>query len=171
MGTAEQRLRTFKLVDEMVEGGMRRLDALKAIGLSRSTYYDWRGAFQRGGVRALKPRSTRPRTVQRRRWTDADDQTVLKLRGKHPYMDKAKLRTMLAKVGVHLSVSTVGRMLSKAIEDGQIEPASLCEGRPKPKRRGRPPGNKRKAGNARPWTNRQNRGILLRHFWGIFNRY
>ena len=136
-GTAERRLRALELVDEMVGGGMRRLDALKAIGLPKSTYYDWRGAFRRGGAPALKPRSTRPRAVQRRRWTDADDQAVLKLRGKHPYMGKARLRTMLARDGLALSVSTVGRILSKAIADGRIKPASFCEGRLKPKRRRR----------------------------------
>ncbi len=97
--------------------------------------YDWRKAFRRGGVRALKPRSTRPRTVRRRRWTDADDRAVLKLRGEHPYMGKAKLRTMLAGDGLALSVSTVGRILSRAIADLPLKPASLCEGRPRPKRR------------------------------------
>ena len=71
----------------------------------------------------------------RRRWTDADDQAVLKLRGKHPYMGKARLRAMLARDGLALSVSTVGRILSKAIADGRIKPASFCEGRIKPKRR------------------------------------
>ena len=134
---AQERHPALELVDQMVSGGRRRLDALKAIGLSRSTYYDWRGAFQRGGVRALKPRSTRPRTVQRRRWTDADDQAVINLREERPYMGKAKLQTMLARDGVHLSVSTVGRILSKAIADGRIKPASFCEGRTKPKRRRR----------------------------------
>ena len=134
-GTAEQRLRALELVDEMVAGGMRRLDALKTIGLARSTYYDWRRAFQSGGAKALKPRSTRPRSVRRRRWTDADDQAVLKLRAKHPYMGKARLHAMLARDGLALSVSTVGRILSKAIADGRIRPASFCEGRLKPKRR------------------------------------
>ncbi len=42
---------------------------------------------------------------------------------------------MLARDGVRLSVSTVGRILSRAIADGRIKPASLCEGRLKPKRR------------------------------------
>ena len=134
-GTAERRLRALELVDEMVAGGMRRLDALKAIGLARSTYYDWRRALRRGGAKALKPRSTRPRSVRRRRWTDADDQAVLKLRAKHPYMGKARLHAMLARDGLALSVSTVGRILSKAIADGRIRPASFCEGRLKPKRR------------------------------------
>ena len=136
-GAAEERLRALELIDRMVAGGMRRGDALRTVGLARSTYYDWRRAFRRGGVRALKPRCTRPRTVRRRRWTDADDRAVLKLRAEHPYMGKAKLRAMLARDGLALSVSTVGRILSRAIADGRIKPASFCEGRAKPKRRRR----------------------------------
>ncbi len=50
-------------------------------------------------------------------------------------MGKAKLRAMLARDGLALSVSTVGRILSRAIADGRIKPASFCEGRAKPKRR------------------------------------
>ena len=134
-GAAAERMRALELVDEMVAGGMGRLDALKAIGLAKSTYYDWQRAFRRGGAKALKPSSTRPRTVRQRRWTDADDRAVLKLRAKHPYMGKARLRTMLARDGLALSVSTVGRILSKAIADGRIQPASFCEGRLRPKRR------------------------------------
>ena len=83
----------------MVAGGMRRLDVLKAIGL---------------------PRSTQSRTVRRRRWTDADDQAVLKLWTEHPYMGKARLHAMLAQEGLALSVSTIGRIPSKAIADGRI---------------------------------------------------
>ena len=134
-GAAERRLRALELVDKMVAGGMGRLDALRAIGLARSTYYDWRRAFQRGGAAALKPNSTRPRSVRHRRWTDADGRAVLKLRAEHPYMGKARLRAMLARNGLALSVSTVGRILSKAIADGRIRPASFCEGRTQPKRR------------------------------------
>ena len=134
-GIAAQRLRALELVDEMVARGMGRLDALRTIGLARSTYYDWRRALRHGGAAALEPRSTRPRSVRQRRWTDADDRAVLKLREEHPYMGKARLRTMLARDGLALSVSTVGRILSKAIADGRIQPASFCEGRIRPKRR------------------------------------
>ena len=136
-GTAERRLCALELVDGMVAGGMGRLDALKAIGLAKSARYDWRKAHRRGGAKALKATSTWPRSVRRRRWTDADGRAVLKLRAEHPYMGKARLRKMLARDGLALSVPTVGRMLSKAIADGRIKPASFCEGRPKPKRRRR----------------------------------
>ena len=112
-----------------------RGDALRTIGLAKSTYYDWRRAFRRGGVRALRPRSTRPRTVPRRRWTDPDTQAVLGLRAQYPFMGKARLGAMLDRRGVNLSVSTVGRIVEKAIAYGRVRPASLCEGRPGSKRR------------------------------------
>ena len=134
-GAADQRLRAIELVDRMVDGGMRRLDALKSIGLPKSTYYDWRKAFRRGGAPALKPRSTRPRTVRRRRWTDPDAQAVLKLRDQYPFMGKLRLKAMLDRTGVRLSVSTVGRIIGKAVADGRVRPASFCEGRVKPRRR------------------------------------
>ncbi len=50
-------------------------------------------------------------------------------------MYKARLRAMLVKDGVRLSVYTVRRILSKAIAKGRIKPAAFCEGRLKPKRR------------------------------------
>ncbi len=133
--TARRRLRALELVDKMVDGGMRRGDALCAIRLPKSTYYDWRKAFRRGGVRALEPRSTRPRTVRRRRWTDPDVRAVLGMRARYPFMGKVRLKAMLDRRGVRLSVSTVGRIIEEAIADGRTRRASFCEGRPKPARR------------------------------------
>ena len=75
----------------MVAKGMRRGDALETIDLPKSTYYDCRGAFRRGGAGARILKSTRPRSVRWRRWTDADDRAVLKLRAEYPFMGKAKL--------------------------------------------------------------------------------
>ncbi len=56
-----ERLRTLELIDRMVAGGMRRSDALRATGLAKSTHDDWRRADLGGGLKALAPRSTRPR--------------------------------------------------------------------------------------------------------------
>ena len=57
---ALERHRALEIVDGMVAGGMRRGDAPRTIGLARSTYYDWRRAFRRGGVRALSPGARGP---------------------------------------------------------------------------------------------------------------
>ena len=57
------------------------------------------------------------------------------MRRRYPFMGKARLQVMLAREGVALSVSTVGRILARALARGAIRPASFCEGRPTPKRR------------------------------------
>ncbi len=44
---ARERLCALELIDRMVAGGMRRGDALRAAGLAKSTYYDWRRAHPR----------------------------------------------------------------------------------------------------------------------------
>ena len=50
-------------------------------------------------------------------------------------MGKAPIQRMLARKGLRLSVSTVGRILSRAIAAGRVPRASACEGRLEPKRR------------------------------------
>ena len=132
---ALERKHALDLVDEMTAKVMLQRDALETIGLAKSTYHDWRTAFRRGGLKALAPKSTRPKSVRQRQWTDADDRAVLQLRAEYPFMGKARLKAMLDRRGVRLSVSTVGRIVAKAVADGRARPASFCEGRAKPKRR------------------------------------
>ena len=57
------------------------------------------------------------------------------LRRKHPFMGKALIQRMLTRKNRHLSVSTVGRILSRATAIGHVPRASACEGRLKPRRR------------------------------------
>ena len=60
---------------------------------------------------------------------------VMDLRRAYPFIGKARIHAMLVRKGFALSVSTVGRILSRALARGAIRPASFCEGRVKPKRR------------------------------------
>ena len=57
------------------------------------------------------------------------------MRRKYPFMGKARIQRMLQRNGLVLSVSTVGRILERALAAGAICRASVCEGRLKPKRR------------------------------------
>ena len=50
-------------------------------------------------------------------------------------MESMRIRVMPAREGVHPGVSTVGRILGRALAAGAIRPASFREGRAKPKRR------------------------------------
>ena len=56
------------------------------------------------------------------------------LRRKHPFMGKAPIQRMLERKGRRLTMSAVGRILSRAITDGHVPRASVCEGRLQPKR-------------------------------------
>ncbi len=50
-------------------------------------------------------------------------------------MGKRPLRVLLARQGIHLSESTVGRILAKGVRLGRIRPCAFCRGRVKLKKR------------------------------------
>ena len=108
---------------------------MKEIGVGRRTMFRWKAALAARGQRGLAPMSTRPRRVRRPSYKPSDVRAVVNLRRKHPFMGKAPIQRMLERKGRRLSVSTVGRILSRAIAAGRVPLASACEGRLKPKRR------------------------------------
>ena len=134
---ARERLSAIRRYDELRAAGCTEQAALKVIGVSRRTMYRWKAALAASGQRGLAPKSTRPRSVRRRSCKPSDVKAVLDLRRKHPFMGKAPIQRMLERKGLRLSVSTVGRILSRAIAAGVVPLASICEGRVKPRRRRR----------------------------------
>ena len=134
---ARERLSAIRRYDELRAAGCTEQAALKVIGVSRRTMYRWKAALAASGQRGLAPKSTRPRSVRRRSCKSSDVKAVLDLRRKHPFMGKAPIQRMLERKGLRLSVSTVGRILSRAIAAGVVPLASICEGRVKPRRRRR----------------------------------
>ena len=116
---ARERLSAIRRYDELHAAGCAEQAALRVIGVSR------------------RPKSSRPRRVRRRSCQPSDVKAVLDLRRKHPFMGKAPIQRMLERKGLRLSVSTVGRILSRAIATGVVPLASICEGRVKPRRRRR----------------------------------
>ena len=93
---------------------IRRFEELRAAGCAEQA--------------ALKEIGVSRRTMFR--W-----KAVMDLRRKHPFMGKAPIQRMLERKGLRLSVSTVGRILSRAIASGRVPRASACEGRLEPRRR------------------------------------
>lgn len=81
-------------------------------GISRSTFYRWKKRFDRYDLRSLEERSSRPRRVRPRTWLKEEILAVKRLRERYPRWGKAKLRVLLAREGLLLSVSKVGRILS-----------------------------------------------------------
>ena len=134
---AAERYRTLQAYRRLRDGGCNEEAALEQLGISRRTLYRWQAALAAGGQRGLAPKSTRPHRVRPRSWTTQDVKAVMDLRRKYPFMGKARIHAMLARKGRRLSVSTVGRIIERALAAGAIRRASFCEGRVKPKRRRR----------------------------------
>jgi len=76
-----------------------------------STIYRWRKQYRPDDLTSLEPHSRRPKHTRKRQWTAAQEQAVLALRRQYPRMGKMPLRTVLARQGIRLSASMIGRML------------------------------------------------------------
>ncbi len=57
------------------------------------------------------------------------------MRQRHPFMGKSRLRVMLAREGLELGASTIGRILAKGVRLGRVEPCAFCRGRVRSRRR------------------------------------
>ena len=77
----------------------------------------------------------RPQRTRSRQWTPAQQRQVWTLRRHYPFMGKRPLRVLLARQGIHLSESTVGRILAQGVRLGRIRPCAFCRGRVKLKKR------------------------------------
>ena len=136
--TALERLRRIERIDTLRrEDGFTLRQALKAVELPRSTYYDWRKALRERGVAGLVPKSRRPFRSPGPRWTKRDERRVLAVRDARPYCGKRRIHHELErrKGGCGISASTVGRILQRARKRGRIRPCAFLRGRVAPKRR------------------------------------
>ena len=123
---AAGRYRTLKAYDRLRAAGCNESGALEQLGISRRTLYRWQAA--------LAPKSTRPGRVRQRAWKPRDVKAVIDVRRKYPFMGKARIQVMLARKGHRLSVSTVGRIIERALAVGAIRPDR--SGRPRRSARG-----------------------------------
>jgi len=89
-------------------------------GISRRTFYRWQHRFDQHGLAGLEDHSHRPHHCPRPTWTTAQVQAVLAVRVQYPRWGKAKLQVLLAREGVDLSVSMVGRILHHLTATGQL---------------------------------------------------
>ena len=119
--TAVKRAHLLKQVDTARKLRIPLLDACAVVGITRSTYYRWKQAMQRGGLHALRDGrkdNTRKRVGPAQRVIRV---RVEQLRSEFPY-GKNKIAVLLAREGFNVSVSTVGRVLSKLLHRGAIRP-------------------------------------------------
>jgi transposase InsO family protein len=123
--TPEARRRTRVLAWHDQHGGNVSLTA-RHFGHSRSTVYELLKRRKQGG-RSLEDRSRRPRRVRQPTWSAELEARVLALRQANPRWGKDVLTPILRREGVSVSVSMVGRILSKLKREGRLLPATTAD--------------------------------------------
>ncbi len=116
--------------------------------IPRSTLHRWQKRFDPGDLASLEDRSSRPQTIRQRTWGEAEVAAVLTLRTQYPRWGKAKLAVLLARRGITLAVSMVGRIL-RYLRQRRL----LVEPRPA---RATP-----RARHARPHAQRKAKGVTI----------
>lgn len=92
---------------------------------SRSTVHVWLKRYKASGMKGLEDRSKRPKRVRQPSWDSGLEARVLELRNENPTWGKDKLTPILKREGIAVSVSMVGRILTRARRQGRLPPASL----------------------------------------------
>ena len=88
--------------------------------ISRSTLYVWLRRYARDGPRGLEYRSRRPHRVRQPTWGPELEAAVLRLRRENPCWGKDKLTPILKREGLSVSVSMVGRILTRLKRQGRL---------------------------------------------------
>jgi putative transposase len=105
-------------------------------GISRQTFYRWWKRYQSRSLASLENRSSRPHRTRPRSWTVGEIEAVRTMRERYPTWGKAKLQVLLAREGLRLSVSKVGRILRYLGQRRQLPvPVRQISARKRPWRR------------------------------------
>ena len=105
---AKQRL---KWMDHYAAHGNAALTC-RYFGISRQTFYRWKGRYNPWDLRSLEERSHRPTRLRKPTWSRELALAVMHLREQYPRWGKDKLVVMLRERGWQVSTSMVGRILS-----------------------------------------------------------
>ncbi len=116
--------------------------------IPRSTLHRWEKRCDPHNLASLDDRSSRPHTVRQRTWGDAEVAAVLALRTQYPRWGKAKLAILLARQGIALSVSMVGRILRSLRQRRLLVAPRLVRATPR-------------ARHARPHAQRKPKGVTI----------
>ncbi len=116
---------------------------IEAFGVSRRTLYRWKAKLKKvkGDIKALNPKSKRPKRVRQSKVPLEIVQEIRRLREQYPNIGKAKLYHLLKpfcdKKGLHVpSESTIGRIIAKAPDKMRLFPYRIdTKGRVKPRKR------------------------------------
>ena len=133
---ARQRLRWMDYY--LAHGGNARLTC-RRFGISSATFYRWWHRYDPRRLSSLETRSRRPRRARQPQTVPELVTRIRTLRETYPRWGKAKLAVLVRREGWTVSVSTVGRTLTRLRHLGQLrEPPVVTAQRRRRRRRPRP---------------------------------
>ncbi len=103
----------IKILDWRRAHGNNSALAARHFGLGRMTLYRWIKRFKRSGVTGLNEESRKPKHLRQPTTSWDTLIRIVQLRKQYPAWSKYKLRALLAKEGIQISDSTVGRVLRR----------------------------------------------------------
>jgi putative transposase len=118
-------------------GGRNARKTCRHFGISPDTFYHWKKRYRPADLGTLEEHSRRPQKVRQPTWSTESAQAVLEIRETYPRWGKEKLSRLLAKRGIEISVSMVGRILKRLKERGILK-EPICNhisARKKPRQR------------------------------------
>jgi len=89
-------------------------------GISRQTFYRWQRRYDPFDLASLEERSHRPRQCRQPTWAFPLEEKVLGLRLQFPRWGKDKLAVLLRRQKLAVSVSMVGRILTRLRRQGRL---------------------------------------------------
>src|SRR5712691_11190021 len=92
----------------------------RQFGISRQTFYRWQRGYDPYDLTSLEERSHRPRQCRQPTWAFPLEEKVLGLRLQFPRWGKDKLAVLLRRQKVAVSVSMVGRILTRLKQQGRL---------------------------------------------------
>ena len=105
--------RRLKVIQWYQGHGERVRLTARHFGFSPDTMSRWTRAYTTGGIRALEPRSRRPRRVRQPQTPLAVVQRIQALREHYPRWGREKLRVLLEREGITLSAKSIDRVISR----------------------------------------------------------
>jgi putative transposase len=108
-------------------------------GISPKTFYRWWNRFDPYDLTTLEEGSRRPRHVRQPQTPAVVVEAILELRTQYPRWGKKKLVVLLARKGLKVSASTVGRVMNRLKARGVlVEPVNVTQAKLARKRRWKP---------------------------------
>jgi transposase InsO family protein len=120
-------------------------------GISPKTFYRWKNRFDPYDLTTLEQESRRPRHRRQPQTPAAVVEAILELRNRYPRWGKKKMVVLLARKGLKVSASTVGRVMNRLKARGVlVEPVNVTQAKLARKRRWKPRYAVRKPKGYRP---------------------